>query len=156
MQSVALFDMPASAMVTPALPPGPVDPGRTYLQYGEADRWSYLGTHQPSWLERPEFGGSTTVPLCVSHRRLAGRRRLPLLPDNARNRTSLAAAWLRMLELGHAPRTTPVDEPEGCTHPMHGRPPRLPRQRAPVGPGLSAVRGRHRPVLQPHAGPEGR
>ncbi|MEU3265091.1 hypothetical protein [Streptomyces bacillaris] len=37
------------------------------------------------------------------------------LPDNKRNRDSLAAAWLRMLELAYAPRATPVDEPEGCT-----------------------------------------
>ncbi|EXU69485.1 hypothetical protein Z951_02720 [Streptomyces sp. PRh5] len=77
MQSAALFDMPASVVVEPPLPPGPVDPGRTYLQYGETDRWSYLGTHQPSWLERPEFGGSLAVPLCVSHRRLVQRRSLP-------------------------------------------------------------------------------
>lgn len=60
-QSVVLFDVPTSAAVTPALPRGPVDPGRTYLQYGETDRRSYLGTHQPSWLERPEFGGSMAV-----------------------------------------------------------------------------------------------
>jgi hypothetical protein len=32
----------------------------------------YLGTHQPAWLAR-DLG----VPLLVSHRRLAGRRRLP-------------------------------------------------------------------------------
>ncbi|WP_445517335.1 hypothetical protein [Streptomyces sp. NEAU-174] len=37
------------------------------------------------------------------------------LPDTARNRDSLAVAWTRMLELGYAPRATPVDEPEGCT-----------------------------------------
>ncbi|MCX4677683.1 hypothetical protein OG413_20640 [Streptomyces sp. NBC_01433] len=35
------------------------------------------------------------------------------LPDVRRNRDGLAAAWLRMLELGYAPRT--VTEPEGCT-----------------------------------------
>ncbi|MCD7439012.1 hypothetical protein K4B79_12330 [Streptomyces lincolnensis] len=37
------------------------------------------------------------------------------LPDNKRNRDSLAAAWLRMLELGYTTRAMPVDEPEGCT-----------------------------------------
>lgn len=37
------------------------------------------------------------------------------LPDNSRNRESLTAAWLRMLELGYTTRTTPVDEPDGCT-----------------------------------------
>ncbi|MGA5134964.1 hypothetical protein ACPCTO_34795 [Streptomyces olivoreticuli] len=37
------------------------------------------------------------------------------LPDTPRNRESLATAWLRMLELGYTPRTTPVAEPEGCT-----------------------------------------
>ena len=37
------------------------------------------------------------------------------LPSNTRNRGSLIAAWLRMLELGYAPRVEPVDEPEGCT-----------------------------------------
>jgi hypothetical protein len=31
----------------------------------------WLGTHQPAWLERLD------VPLCVSRRRLAGRKRLP-------------------------------------------------------------------------------
>ena len=46
----------------------------------------YLGTHQPSWL------ATVTVPLFVSHRRLAGRRTLP-----ARARTgfakTLSAPW---------------------------------------------------------------
>jgi len=37
------------------------------------------------------------------------------LPNNKRNRDSLAAAWLRMLELGYTTRAEPVDEPEGCT-----------------------------------------
>jgi hypothetical protein len=37
------------------------------------------------------------------------------LPDVKRNRDSLAAAWLRMLELGYTTRAEPVDEPEGCT-----------------------------------------
>ncbi|WP_031102415.1 hypothetical protein [Streptomyces sp. NRRL S-146] len=37
------------------------------------------------------------------------------LPDTSRNRASLAAAWQRMLELGYAPRATPVDEPKDCT-----------------------------------------
>lgn len=32
----------------------------------------YLGTHQPHWLER------STAPLFVSHRRLAGRKKLPV------------------------------------------------------------------------------
>ncbi|MGW1275571.1 hypothetical protein ACWD4V_01250 [Streptomyces tsukubensis] len=37
------------------------------------------------------------------------------LPDVKRNRDSLASAWQRMLELGYTSRTTPVDEPDGCT-----------------------------------------
>ncbi|MEU5430549.1 hypothetical protein AB0H73_33800 [Streptomyces olivoreticuli] len=37
------------------------------------------------------------------------------LPDTPRNRQSLVAAWQRAIELGYAPRTTPVKEPEGCT-----------------------------------------
>ncbi|MER7111230.1 hypothetical protein [Streptomyces sp. NPDC000229] len=45
----------------------------------------------------------------------AGPSLSSFLPDNKRNRDSLAAAWRRMLELGYTPRATPVDEPEGCT-----------------------------------------
>lgn len=45
--------------------------------YEEADRFTYLGTHEVSWLARPELGGSRCTPLCVSHRRLAKRRTLP-------------------------------------------------------------------------------
>ncbi|MDI3409290.1 hypothetical protein [Streptomyces cavernicola] len=37
------------------------------------------------------------------------------LPDTLRNRESLTAAWLRMLELGYTTRAESVDEPEGCT-----------------------------------------
>ncbi|MFP3991058.1 hypothetical protein U9R90_27030 [Streptomyces sp. E11-3] len=37
------------------------------------------------------------------------------LTNTPRNRESLTAAWLRMLELGYATRTAPVPEPEGCT-----------------------------------------
>ncbi|MER5301397.1 hypothetical protein ABT039_18245 [Streptomyces lasiicapitis] len=37
------------------------------------------------------------------------------LPDTPRNRESLAAAWLRMLELGYTTRSTAVVEPDGCT-----------------------------------------
>lgn len=37
------------------------------------------------------------------------------LPDNDRNRDSLAAAWKKALELGYTTRATPVAEPEGCT-----------------------------------------
>ncbi|MFI6686674.1 hypothetical protein [Streptomyces sp. NPDC050485] len=39
----------------------------------------------------------------------------PFLPNSPRNRDGLAAKWARMVELGYTPRTTPVDEPEGCT-----------------------------------------
>lgn len=37
------------------------------------------------------------------------------LPDTPRNRDGLGAAWKRMTELGYRPRTSPVDEPDGCT-----------------------------------------
>ncbi|MFB7896107.1 hypothetical protein ACFC1B_07230 [Streptomyces xiamenensis] len=62
---------PRTANTQPPPKPRPAD------DYGEADRWTYLGTHMPSWLARPEFGGEKPTPLCISHRRLAGRKTLP-------------------------------------------------------------------------------
>jgi len=53
----------------------------------------YLGTHEPSWLAR------TDVPLFVSHRRLAGRRRLPravgpwALDSGGFSELSMFGAW---------------------------------------------------------------
>ncbi|WP_435057578.1 hypothetical protein [Streptomyces sp. bgisy060] len=37
------------------------------------------------------------------------------LPNTPRNRDGLAAVSKRITELGYRPRTTPVDEPDGCT-----------------------------------------
>ncbi|MGW2550029.1 deazapurine DNA modification protein DpdA family protein [Streptomyces sp. NPDC001635] len=55
-------------------PPAPTNPGRRSLD--DIDRWTYLGAHQPSWLERREFG-DLCVPLCVAQHRLEGRSTLP-------------------------------------------------------------------------------
>jgi len=52
----------------------PSDPGRWSMD--DIDRWTYLGTHQPSWLTRRDLSDAC-VPLCISHHRLVGRRTLP-------------------------------------------------------------------------------
>lgn len=61
MSSAVLFDLPApaanSAVVRPA---APNNPGRR--SYDDVDRVTYLGTHQPSWLARPEFA-EDCIPL---------------------------------------------------------------------------------------------
>lgn len=75
MSSAVLFDLPAPAAHAAAeRPPAPTDPGRRLLD--DIDRWTYLGTHQPSWLAHEAFG-QACVPLCVAHHRLDGRRTLP-------------------------------------------------------------------------------
>jgi len=81
--------------------PDPVaDPRwRERREYEETDRNTYLGTHEPSWLARDEFGGSRAVPLCVSHRQLADRRTLPravtpwLLDSGAFTELSMYGEW---------------------------------------------------------------
>ncbi|MET8696851.1 hypothetical protein ABZV65_30425 [Streptomyces bauhiniae] len=72
--TATLFDLPASAPAARVLPPAPVNPGRR--SYDDIDRVTYLGTHQPSWLARPEFA-EDCVPLCVANHRLTGRKTLP-------------------------------------------------------------------------------
>ncbi|MGY5009935.1 deazapurine DNA modification protein DpdA family protein [Streptomyces sp. 900105755] len=75
MSSAALFDLPATAENSAAMrPAAPTNPGRR--SYDDVDRVTYLGTHQPSWLARPEFG-EDCVPLCVANHRLSGRKTLP-------------------------------------------------------------------------------
>ncbi|WP_147317762.1 deazapurine DNA modification protein DpdA family protein [Streptomyces spongiicola] len=75
MSSAVLFDLPASAENSAAMrPAAPKNPGRR--SYDDVDRVTYLGTHQPSWLARPEFG-EDCVPLCVANHRLSGRKTLP-------------------------------------------------------------------------------
>src|SRR3954463_11912018 len=70
-----LFDLPdpAATRAKPK-PPAPVLAPRRW--HADVDRWTYLGTHQPAWLERPEFA-DRGVPLCVAHQRLDGRKTLP-------------------------------------------------------------------------------
>ncbi|MFJ4988692.1 hypothetical protein ACIP9H_33445 [Streptomyces sp. NPDC088732] len=73
--SAALFDLPAPVADGAAMRrAAPTDPGRP-VDY-DIDRWTYLGTHQPSWLAKAQFG-QKVVPLCVSHHRLDGRSTLP-------------------------------------------------------------------------------
>ncbi|RZU28219.1 hypothetical protein EV284_6385 [Streptomyces sp. BK022] len=72
--TATLFDLPASAPTDRVLPPAPLNPGRR--SYDDVDRVTYLGTHQPSWLARPEFA-EDCVPLCVANHRLSGRKTLP-------------------------------------------------------------------------------
>lgn len=56
----------------------PTDPDRLVYHLQDDDRpYFYLGTHEPSWLARPEFGGSWPTPLFVSHRRLIRYKTLP-------------------------------------------------------------------------------
>ncbi|MFF4902327.1 hypothetical protein [Streptomyces sp. NPDC001068] len=76
MADAALFDIPApAANAQPkAKRPAPVYAPRTW--FADVDRVTYLGTHQPSWLAREEFGNDC-IPLCVSHGRLADRVTLP-------------------------------------------------------------------------------
>lgn len=78
----------------------PGDPGRPHHDdYDDIERESYLGTHHPSWLARPEFGGFRPVPLCISHRRLGNRRTLPravtpwLLDSGAYSELYLKGTW---------------------------------------------------------------
>ncbi|WP_409473561.1 DUF7221 family queuine tRNA-ribosyltransferase-like protein [Streptomyces sp. HC307] len=75
MSYAVLFDLPVSAENSAAMrPAAPKNPGRR--SYDDVDRVTYLGTHQPSWLARPEFG-EDCVPLCVANHRLSGRKTLP-------------------------------------------------------------------------------
>ncbi|XXZ47523.1 hypothetical protein AAGT00_00805 (plasmid) [Streptomyces cavourensis] len=70
-----LFDVPGPIIrAGSAKRPAPALVERTW--YADIDRVTYLGTHQPSWLARLEFG-QDCIPLCVSHHRLDGRRTLP-------------------------------------------------------------------------------
>ncbi|MFC9604568.1 hypothetical protein ACFTTN_14055 [Streptomyces niveus] len=97
----ALGPPPAAGGERPPTRPArtPAPGSTTRSEYGEADRWTYLGTHQPSWLARPELGGSRCIPLCVSHRRLARRRTLPravtswMLDSGAYSELYLHGAW---------------------------------------------------------------
>lgn len=104
--AAVLFDLPGRsaghAEVAPRRRgrPAPRNPGRPQLDdYDDIERDSYLGTHHPAWLARPEFGGSRCIPLCVSHRRLAGRRTLPravthwLLDSGAYSELYLKGEW---------------------------------------------------------------
>jgi hypothetical protein len=59
----------------------------------------WLGTHEPAWLPR------LSVPLCLSHRRLARRRSLP----RARGRWALDSGGFTELSL-HGGWRTPADE----------------------------------------------
>jgi hypothetical protein len=59
----------------------------------------YLGTHQPQWL------GRTTIPLFISHRRLAGRKSLP----QARSWWALDSGGFSELSIHGTWRTTPED-----------------------------------------------
>lgn len=59
----------------------------------------YLGTHMPSWFEK------TAVPLCVSHRRLVGRKTLP----RARGPWVLDSGGFTELQMYGEWRTTPAD-----------------------------------------------
>ncbi|MFE7072639.1 hypothetical protein ACFU96_21410 [Streptomyces sp. NPDC057620] len=76
MHSAALFDIPASAENVKLKPkrPAPVHADRRW--FADVDRVTYLGTHQPVWLEREEFG-QDCIPLCVAQHRLSGRSTLP-------------------------------------------------------------------------------
>ena len=65
----------------------------------------YLGTHETSWLARPEFGGSWPTPLFISHRRLAGRRTLP----RAHTPWALDSGGFSELSLYGGWHTTPTD-----------------------------------------------
>ncbi|MGW1046939.1 deazapurine DNA modification protein DpdA family protein [Streptomyces sp. NPDC002547] len=104
--TAVLFDLPdrsaghAEAARRPRARITRRDPGRPRLDdYDDIERDSYLGTHHPSWLARPEFGGSRCIPLCISHRRLAGRRTLPravthwLLDSGAYSELYLRGEW---------------------------------------------------------------
>ncbi|MET9933932.1 MULTISPECIES: hypothetical protein [unclassified Streptomyces] len=105
--STTLFDLPGPAPDQgprrprrPAHRTDPRDPGRPHHDdYDDIERDSYLGTHHPSWLARPEFGGLRPVPLCVSHRRLSHRRSLPravtpwLLDSGAYSELYLKGTW---------------------------------------------------------------
>jgi hypothetical protein len=76
MSTAVLFDVP-----TPAANAKPKEkrPAPVYAErrwFSDFDRVTYLGTHQPSWLAREEFGNDC-IPLCVSHGRLADRATLP-------------------------------------------------------------------------------
>jgi hypothetical protein len=68
----------------------------------------YLGTHHPSWL------GHAGVALFVSHRRLAGRRRLP----RATTRWALDSGGFTELSLHGRWQTTPVAYAEAVTRYM--------------------------------------
>ncbi|MFD9190318.1 hypothetical protein ACFWCA_19070 [Streptomyces phaeochromogenes] len=76
MPSAALFDIPALAGNVKPKPkrPAPVHVDRRW--FADVDRVTYLGTHQPVWLEREEFGRDC-IPLCVAQHRLSGRATLP-------------------------------------------------------------------------------
>ena len=76
MVSAALFDVPATAgNAQPKVKrPAPVHAERRW--FADVDRVTYLGTHQPSWLAREEFGNDC-IPLCVAHQRLDGRKTMP-------------------------------------------------------------------------------
>jgi hypothetical protein len=65
----------------------------------------YLGTHEISWLARPEFTGSWPVPLFVSHRRLALRRTLP----RPRTPWAVDSGGFSELSLYGCWRTTPAE-----------------------------------------------
>ncbi|MFG3399024.1 deazapurine DNA modification protein DpdA family protein [Streptomyces parvus] len=70
-----LFELPSTTASRPAARrPAPVHVERTW--YADIDRVTYLGSPDPSWLARPEFG-EDCIPLCVSHHRLDDRRSLP-------------------------------------------------------------------------------
>ncbi|MFJ7054780.1 hypothetical protein ACIQU7_24020 [Streptomyces albidoflavus] len=76
MAVAALFDMPSSPSVSPQAGKRPAPAFAPRRWFADIDRVTYLGTHQPAWLERPEFG-EDCVPLCVAQQRLAGRKTLP-------------------------------------------------------------------------------
>jgi hypothetical protein len=76
MVSAALFDIPAPAANSAARGKRPAPLATDRRWFADVDRVTYLGTHQPEWLGREEFG-SDCIPLCVAHHRIEVRRTLP-------------------------------------------------------------------------------